>query len=466
MSTLPTYFSLSKILNRVKTIIDENVAGKEFWLKVEIANINFHRSGHIYLELAENLNGNTIAKCRAMIWSYNVPQIRQVLGKDYNNILKKGNEILCYTNIKFDTTYGLSLLITNVNLEFAVGQIEKKRQETIDRLKKEGLIDLNKRIQVPLVITSIAVIASKNTSGYQDFIKNIQDNQYGYKYNVEIFSSAVQGIGAEIEILNRLKTINQKKYDCVVIIRGGGSKMDLDIFNSYEISKQVSQMQSAVFSGIGHETDITVLDFASNKAFKTPTEVSNYIVNKTYDFEKRIINNYELIFERYNKLIDRKFSDLKLFTEGIANASNSFTRLRRGALHTLMNRIVSRTNLLINQENNKLSLINQENLQQSKRIVNNQKETIYKHSEMLGILIEKVINNERAYLTNAMVLISSSSPKTILNRGFTIPRVDGSLYTGQELSKDTIIKLEFKDSVIVTKYVKKEKQWKINPFQS
>lgn len=85
---------------------------------------------------------------------------------------------------------------------------------------------------------------------------------------------------------------------------------------------------------------------------------------------------------------------------------------------------------------------------------------------MLGILIEKVINNERAYLTNAMVLISSSSPKTILNRGFTIPRVDGSLYTGQELSKDTIIKLEFKDSVIVTKYVKKEKQWKINPFKS
>ncbi len=466
MSTLPTYFSLSKILNRVKTIIDENVAGKEFWLKVEIANINFHRSGHIYLELAENQNGKTVAKCRAMIWSYNVPQIRQVLGKDYNNILKKGNEILCYTNIQFDAAYGLGLIITNVNLEFAVGQIEKKRQETIDRLKKEGLIDLNKRIPVPLVITSIAVIASKDTSGYQDFIKNIQDNQYAYKYNIEIFSSAVQGSGAEIEILNRLKSINQKKYDCVVIIRGGGSKMDLDIFNSYEISKQVSQMQSAVFSGIGHETDITVLDFASNKAFKTPTEVSNYIVNKTYDFEKRIINYYELIIERYNKLIDRKFSDLKLFTEGIANASNSFTRLRRGTLHTLMNRIVSSTNLLINQENNKLSLINQENLQQSKSIVNNQKETMYKHSEMLGILIEKVINNERAYLTNAMVLISSSSPKTILNRGFTIPRVDGSLYTGQELSKDTIIKLEFKDSVIVTKYVKKEKQWKINPFQS
>jgi exodeoxyribonuclease VII large subunit len=460
LSTLPTYYSLSKILNRVKTIIDTNVAGKHFWLKVEIVNINLHRSGHIYLELAENVNGKTIAKCKAIIWNYHVPQIRQVLGKDFNNILKKGNEILCYTNIKFDTAFGLSILITNINLEFAVGQIEKKRQETIDRLKKEGLLDLNKEIQVPLVISNIAVIASKNTAGYQDFIKNIQENQYGYKYNLDIFSSAVQGNGAEIEILNRLKTINKKKYDCIVIIRGGGSKMDLDIFNSYEISKQVSQMQSAVFSGIGHETDITVIDFVSNKAFKTPTEVSNYIVNKSNNFEQKITRAYDLIYEKYHKLLDRKFSELKLNTEGITNSSNNFTRLRRGSLHTLMNRLISDIISLISKEHNNLSLINQEQLQQSKRALNNQEELIKKNFEMLGLLVNNLISNKRAYLTNALVVVASSSPKVILKKGFTIPRVNGNLYKGQELSKDTIIKLEFKDSIIVTKYIKKENNGK------
>jgi len=466
LSTLPKFYSLSKILNRVKTIIDNDVAGKHFWLKVEVINVNFHRSGHIYLELAENLNSKTVAKCKAIIWNYNVPQIQNSLGKDFKNILKKGNEILCYTNIKFDTAYGLSLLITNINLEFAVGQIEKKRQETIDRLKKEAIIDLNKKIQVPIVISSIAVIASKNTSGYQDFIKNIQDNQYGYKYNLEIFSSSVQGINSEIEILNRLKTINKKKYDCLVIIRGGGSKMDLDVFNSYEISKQVSQMQSAVFSGIGHETDITVIDFAVNKAFKTPTEVSNYIVNKSYDFEQKITRAYDLIYERHQKLLDRKTSDLKLYTEGIVNASNSFTRLRRGSLHTLMNRQVTEVNNLINNEKNNLSLIKQEQLQQIKIAFNNQEVLIMKQVEMLSLLIEQIINNKKNYLTNALIVLSSSSPKVILKKGFTIPRVNGNLYGGEKLSKDTIIKLEFKDSVIVTKYIKKEKQWKINPFQS
>ena len=457
MSSLPTYYSLSKILNRVKTIIDDTIASKHFWLKVEIANINFHRSGHIYIELAENINSKTVAKCKAMIWNQNVAQIREVLGEDFNNILKKGNEILCYTNIQFDTAYGLSILISDINLEFAVGQIEKKRQETIDRLKKEGLIDLNKQIKVPLVISNIAVIASENTSGYQDFIKNIQDNQYGYKYNVEIFSSAVQGNGAELEILNKLKIVNQKKYDCVVIIRGGGSKMDLDVFNSYEIAKQVSKMQSAVFSGIGHETDSTVIDFTSNQAFKTPTEVSNYIVHKSYNFEQKILSAFDLIYERYQNLLERKFSELILNTEGITNASNSFTRLRRGSLHTLMNRLVSSVSILINEEKHTLSLMNQKQLQQSKRAIDNQEDVLKKQLEMLGLLVEHVINNKRTYLTNALIIISSSSPKAIIKKGFTIPRVNGNPYKGEQLTKDTIIKLEFKDSVIVTKYVKQEK---------
>ena len=454
MSNLPTYYSLSKILNRVKTIIDNNIDGKYFWLKVEITSINFHRSGHTYIELAENINGKTVAKCKAIIWSQNISQIREVLGQDFSNILKKGIEILCYTNIQFDTAHGLSLLITDINLEFAVGQIEKKRKETLDRLKKEGIIDLNKQIKVPVVLSNIAVIASENTSGYQDFIKNIQDNNYKYKYNLEIFSSAVQGNAAELEILSKLKTINKKKYDCVVLIRGGGSKMDLDVFNSYKIAKQISKMQSAVFSGIGHETDTTVIDFAANHAFKTPTEVSNYIVNKSFDFEQRILRSYDLIFEKYQNLLERKFSELVLNTQCITNASNGFTRLRRGSLHTLMNRLTTGVSNLINEEKNKLSLINQKQLQQSKRILNNKERLIRKQLEMLGLLVAYLINNKKAYLSNSLILLAASSTETILKKGFTIPRVNGNSYKGESLAKDTIIKLEFKDLTVITKYVK------------
>ena len=225
-------------------------------------------------------------------------------------------------------------------------------------------------------------------------------------------------------------------------------------------------MQSAVFSGIGHDTDITVIDFAANKSFKTPTEVSNYIVNKSYNFEQTIISLYDLIIERYHKLLERKNGDLKLYTEGIVNASNSFTRLRRGSLHMIMNRLLSNINSLINKENNRLSLIGQEQLQYCNRTINNQNELIKKRLEMLVLLVENVINTKRSYLNNALLIVSSSSPKAILNKGFTIPRVNGNLYNGEELSKDTEIKLEFKDTVVITKYVKNEKPWKINPFRN
>ena len=230
--------------------------------------------------------------------------------------------------------------------------------------------------------------------------------------------------------------------------------MDLDVFNSYKIAKQISKMQSAVFSGIGHETDTTVIDFAANHAFKTPTEVSNYIVNKSYDFEQRILRSYDFIFEKYQNLLERKFSELVLNTQGITNASNGFTRLRRGSLHTLMNRLTASVSNLINEEKNKLSLINQKQLQQSKRTLNNKERLIRKQLEMLGLLVAYLINNKKACLSNSLILLAASSTETILKKGFTIPRVNGNSYKGESLAKDTIIKLEFKDLTVITKYVK------------
>lgn len=455
MSTIPTYHSLSRILNRVKQIIDDNVAGKSFWLKVEIANINFHRSGHTYIELAENVNGKTIAKCKAMIWSIQNQDIQRKLGKDYSNVLKKGNEILCNVSINFGPEYGLSIQISEINLEFAVGQIEKRRQETLDRLKKEGLLDLNKKHAVPLVIKSIALIASKNTSGYADFVKYIQNNQYGYKFDITLFSTSVQGDIAISEITSKLKNINHKKYDCVVIIRGGGSKMDLDVFNSYLISQQVSQMHSPVFSGIGHETDVSVLDFSANKAFKTPTEVASFIIGKSYAFEQNIINYHTLIMEWYHKSIERRQSKLRLHTEGIANASNSFTQLRRGALHTLMNRVLSVVRISINESHNYLALSQQNALQFSISSVHSATEVLNKNQELLFLLAKRTISQERSRLDTALVLASSNSPKGILNKGFVIPRIKGNLYQGEALEPGTEIKLEFADTTIITQYIKK-----------
>lgn len=456
MSEIPKYYSLSAILGRVKSILDEKVTGKNFWLKVEIANINFHNSGHVYLELAETRNNKIIAKCKGMIWGIRGSSIRASLGDNYRKVLSKGNEILCYVQVNYRIEYGLSINILDLSLEFAIGQIEKKRQETINRLTQEGALELNRENYLPVVIKKIALIASKNTSGYQDFTMNLLENQYKYVFEVELYSSSVQGDAAVADIVSNLKKADSKQYDCVVVIRGGGSKMDLDVFNSYEIAKQVSQMKNPVLSGIGHETDVTVLDFVVHTALKTPTEVSNFIINKTLEYEKSIVSCYDLIFERYQKLIERRTGELKLLSEGIINSSNSFTQLRRGSLHTIMNRLVSKVHSVLNEEQQNIMLAQQKILQLSKVNISDKEEALKKRLEMLVLLLNNVLNNKKTFLSNALVIAGSSSPKSILKKGFVIPRVNGMLYSGTELEKDSIIRLEFADAVVLTKYLKKE----------
>src|SRR5690606_11795086 len=136
----------------------------------------------------------------------------------------------------------------------------------------------NKKLATKVVIQKIAVIASESTNGYLDFVKQLQNNQYGYDFHLETFPCTVQGDKAEVEILHQLEKVNQLDFEVVVIIRGGGSKMDLDVFNSYNIAKAITEMSLPVFTGIGHESDISVVDLVANRYFKTPTAVANHLI--------------------------------------------------------------------------------------------------------------------------------------------------------------------------------------------
>lgn len=191
-------------------------------------------------------------------------------------------------------------------------------------------------------------------------------------------------------------------------------------------------MQNPVFSGIGHKTDSLVLDFAANRAFKTPTEVANFIINKSYTYEQRVLSSYTLIKEWYDKAMERRQSKLRLHMEGIANASNNFTRLRRGDLHTLMNRIVSLTVTCIHENYNTVSLVEQTIFQYSASMILTANETLKKNKELLYLLVNRAISRERNRLDTALVLVCSNSPKGILRKGFVITRISDRLYCGEE----------------------------------
>lgn len=450
MSEIKTY-TLSVILIGFKKIIDEKLKNKRFWLKAEISNISFHRNGHCYLELTETKNGVTIAQIKANIWNYNILNIQNDLGSEYGNILKKGSDVLLYSELTYHEIFGLQINITSVDKSFSIGELERKKQETIIKLQNENLIEKNKKIIVPIIIQKIALIGSPNTSGHTDFLKQIKKNEYGFDFKIDEYHCQVQGEKVESEILFRLNEIKNKKYDVVVIVRGGGSKLDLEPFNSFNIAKEIANFPTAIFTGIGHETDISVVDLVANKNFKTPSAVGSYIIDKAYQFYVKITSNYNYIMEYYKKNILTYKKDLFANTQYLNEKAVGITRLKRGDLHTYSNRLLTNIRERLNQEKslirvsietiNSLSKFginessrNIDEVKEIMKLYSNQlilnKVNIIKQNTNLIIIHSKTkLNFEKNWLQNIEEIPSLYNPINILKKGYALVRLKEHIVT-------------------------------------
>ena len=475
-------YTLSVILKGIREYLEQRIKGKSFWLKVELANINFHNSGHCYLELVETLNGQSIAQCRGSIWRSSLEAIKANLGNDFYNIIKKGNEILCYVEMQFTEQYGLNVIIRDIDINFNLGALEKKKQETIDRLKKEDLLTKNKQLPLPTVIQKIAIIGSPETAGITDLKKQLDNNSYQYHFDYEIFPCLVQGERAEAEIINRLKELNESKFDIIALVRGGGSKLDLEVFNSYNIAKEIALHKKPIFTGIGHETDLCVADLVANVYHKTPTALGSYIVERAHNFEVRVINSFNEVIEYKNRFLEDRKSSLKLNIQTLTSKSISITQLRRGDLHTKMNRLLAEARQQINIENNRLS-IGQEliktnpitfimnsknNLKHTMELmqINSEgriKQALDNFKQTMGLILsysKQKIEDRLNYVNNVLEVVGIYHPDNILSKGYAIPKMDGRLILNQPIMENTELEIELLKRILIVTYKRDKQKWK------
>ena len=475
-------YTLHTILKGIRNYLEDRIKGKVFWLRAELANINFHSSGHCYLELAETDNGRSIAQCRGTIWKSTLSNIKNSLGDDFKNIIKKGNEVLFLVEIQFTEQYGLSINIRDVDINFNLGALEKKKQETINRLKKEELINKNKEIKIPTVIQKIAIIGSPETAGITDLRKQLEKNSYGYNFEYEIYPCLVQGEKAEVEIIDQLKKLRNSSYEIIALIRGGGSKLDLDVFNSYSICREIALHPIPVFTGIGHETDISVADLVANIHHKTPSALGSYIVEKAHNYEVRIISSYNYILEYKDKILEEKKSHLKLNIQTLTSKSISITQMRRGDLHSNMNRIFAEARQKLSIEQNSIK-VGEEILRTNpaafiltlNKKLNHTLELIQINSEgkiknalsgfnqimeLIASYSLKKIEEKLKYTSNVNEIIGVYHPDNILSKGYAIPKIDGNLLKDQELGRNTEIEIEMFKRIIIVSYLKDKPKWK------
>ena len=417
-------FTLRQVGNAIKQRIEEATQGASFWVKAEIASINTGK--HAYLELVQHHNGEKVAVMRGAIWMTALHRIRQELGDESRNILKDGVEILFLAKTNYHLVYGLSLVIEAIDLNFNISELERRKRETIATLKEEGLYDRNRFVPLPMVVQRIALIASIGTAAYADFMQHLERNEHGYRFHVRLFNSVVQGDAAVQELKAALSSIDPALFDAVVLIRGGGSKLDLEPYNDLELARVAARMRIPVLTGIGHDVDVSVLDLIAHGHHKTPTAVADFLVDRALYFETAMTG---MLVHIHNNLLT-SFSDrkdrLSTFKEMVAMRPTARCRNERGLLHTTTGQFarnvtehIALSNRTLDTFTHNLALLPRHKLAQVEAARIREMSTALSGIAQRGF---RLLLGKLQGMDDAVQLLE---PEKLLARGFSITRKNG-----------------------------------------
>lgn len=316
------HIRLVELNSFVKKLIADNTQPQ--WITAEISEVNEHYSGHCYLELIEkdDADEHIIAKAKAVIWSFTYRMIKPYFETTTHERLMAGMKVLVKVEVSFHEAYGYSLVIKDIDPQYTLGDMARKRALIIQQLYAEGVMDLNKEIDLPLLVQRIAVISSPGAAGYTDFCNQLHGNAFGFVFYHRLFAAVMQGTETEASIINALEAVYEHKdmFDVVVIIRGGGATSDLSWFDNYNIAYHCTQFPLPILSGIGHDKDVSVVDMVAHTSLKTPTAVAQFLVDCMQQTESNLHTVKEEIINYTEQALESWQQRLQLVTLQLPNA--------------------------------------------------------------------------------------------------------------------------------------------------
>jgi exodeoxyribonuclease VII large subunit len=291
-----TILSLSELNLLVKEAVYEALP-ETYWIRAETSDVRINSySGHCYLEFVEKdeMSQQITAKARGTVWSRNFQIIKPYFEQETGQAFTSGIKVLVNVSVEFHELYGYSLNVNDIDPSYTIGDMVRRRNEIIERLKKEGIFDLNRELPFPALPQRVALITSPTAAGYEDFMHQLSANEAGFRFYIKLFPAIMQGEKTEESIISALEKVysHVENFDVVVIIRGGGATSELSSFDSYALAANCAQFPLPVLTGIGHERDETVLDLVANVRQKTPTAVAAFLIEC---FENEVNKLDELI---------------------------------------------------------------------------------------------------------------------------------------------------------------------------
>ena len=380
------HITLRELQRRVKSALEGQFA-LPVWVSAEISEIKVNYSGHCYLELVEKGgdNGVPTAQARAVVWRSHYPRISGYFEAETGQRLAAGIKILAKVLVSYHELYGFSLQITDIDPSYTLGDMERQRQQTIAQLQQDGVWEMNREVPMPTVVQRIAIVSSANAAGYQDFCKELGKSPY--RFELTLFDAFMQGAAAEESIVEALCNVatNLEKFDAVVLIRGGGSRSDLNCFNAYRLCAHVAQFPLPVVTGIGHDKDTSVADMVAHTALKTPTAVAGWLVERMTEVDGWL-----------------DYAALQLHDTTTAAMHASEVRLERlsGEVRRLSSELLTRQSLRLEH-----------------------------FTGLLPDAARDFLTRQTTRLENAAELIAGRSPERILRLGFAVVRSGGKAVT-------------------------------------
>jgi len=449
-----TTYSLLEFNNLIKETIENNFFDY-ISITAEINNITVNRTGHCYLELIQKdeFSDKIIAKTRATIWAPNyrmlAPYFESVTGKQ----LSEGIKILFKADVNFHEVFGFSINIIDIDPNYTLGDIERQKQETIKQLEFDGVIEMNKELQIQPIIKKIAIISSNTAAGYEDFINQLENNQYNFKYHYKLFEAYMQGNNAEDSIIEAFNRIFEYSdfFDVVVLIRGGGAKSDLTVFDSYNIAYYITQFPIPVVTGIGHERDNSVADIVANTQVKTPTAAAEFIINNNNNFKEYLFELAENIKYNTEEIIDNENIYLEKALTKYLNISENIISENKYYLSQLANTFKS--NISINSEK-ELNILNSIVIKTKyiSELYNSEKLNNINHitRRITNISSNYVIakNNE---INIAELKLESNNPDKLLEKGYSYITLNNKIVKSiDKIKKGDKITNMLKDGEIIS----------------
>ena len=426
MNEQPKRYTLRQLNLMVRDAIEMQMPD-EYWVEAELSECREH-GGHCYMELIEKEeHSNTpVARAAAKCWRQTWLMMKPYFERETGTPLRAGMKVLLRVYAQFHEAYGFSWIVSDIDPTYTLGDMARKRQEIIRQLKEEGVFDLQRELQIPLFAKHIAVISAPNAAGYGDFCRQLEDNVYGFRFEVTLFPAIMQGEQAEqsiIAALNKIYSLTTHTsplssaattsaattsaatasaattpvgfptgpFDAVVIIRGGGATADLSGFDTLALAENVAQFPLPIITGIGHERDESILDMVSHTRVKTPTAAAAFLI----DHLRRV---WECIEQAETFILNYVHERIRYQQQHIANLATLIPTLAQRRLSDSHHRI---------------------ELLQSR----------------LPIAIERRMTAQKHLLEQIALKLQGFDPKLLLSRGYSI-----TLYQGKALRDATQLK--------------------------